>query len=125
MHYPQPKNEWKEVPHEIEKSKGNFYFYIDAIDGKHISYASLSNIMIIFFYYKKTQWNICNSLQYNLLVCTSDIGENGRKSDGNSFANSDIGDALEKQMLDISEHEEIGETRVKFPYVFVETKYFT
>ena len=81
--------------------------------------------MIILFYYKKTERNICNNLHYNLSVCTSDIDENGRKSNGNSYANSDIGDALEKQMLDISEHKEIGETRVKFPYVFVERKYFT
>ena len=107
------------------ENKGNFYFHLDAIEGKDISYASLSNIMIILFYYKKTERNICNNLHYNLSVCTSDIGENGRKSNGNSYANSDIGDALEKQMLDISEHEEIGGTRVKFPYVFVETKYFT
>ncbi|XP_047140903.1 uncharacterized protein LOC124815975 [Hydra vulgaris] len=73
-----------------------------------------------FYNYKKTHsivlLAVCNAkYQFSLL----DIGNSGRQSDGSVYANSQLGYAIENDLLDIPQACKVNGTETILPYVFV------
>ena len=116
---PQTEEEWKNIAHSFEQ-KWNFHHCIGAIDGKHVNMQSPPRSGSLFFNYKKffsiVLMAICNANYEFILV---DIGDTGRNSDGGVFSNCIIGDAIQRNILNIPGPEEMNTTNIKFPYVFV------
>ena len=117
IRYPQNEAEWKAV---AAGRKWNFPHCIGAMDGKHIVMQAPARSGSYFFNYKKSHsivlLAVCNANYEFILI---DIGDTGRNSDGGVFANSDIGVAMEENLLNIPGPEEIQNSGVHFPYVLV------
>ncbi|XP_065640572.1 uncharacterized protein LOC136073131 [Hydra vulgaris] len=74
----------------------------------------------LFYNYKKTHsivlLAVCNAKYQFLLL---DIGNSGRQSDGSVYANSQLGYAIENDLLHIPQACKVNGTETILPYVFV------
>ena len=121
---PTTEDEWRQIAHDFE-SKWNFDHCVGAIDGKHVAMQAPHRSGSMFFNYKKTHsivlMAVCDA---NYLFTMVDIGDTGRNSDGGVFSNSALGQCILENRLHLPPDEEIEQTSIKFPYVFVRDEAF-
>lgn len=97
------RDDWKNIEHGFH-TKWNFPGCIGAIDGKHITMRAPDDNSN-FFNYKGTNSIVLLALVDDEYCFTYvDIGCNGRASDGGVFAQSSLGQALQRNELDVPEH---------------------
>ena len=116
---PSTASDWKKIARDFEL-RWNFPNIIGAIDGKHVQMFAPARQASSFVNYKKTHsivlLGVCDAKYKFILV---DIGDSGRQSDGNVYANSNLGYAIENKLLNVPlDAKIIGSARV-LPYVFV------
>lgn len=116
---PQSEEEWLVIANQFE-AKWNFGNCLGAIDGKHVVMQAPARSGSYYFNYKKTHsivlMAVVNSNYEFILI---DIGDSGRQSDGGVFANSNLGYAMDQNLLNIPEPRPLKGTTKKFPFVFV------
>ena len=118
---PRTSKEWKDIASEFE-NKWDFPHCVGAIDGKHVMMQAPPRSGSDYFNYKKffsiVLLGISNAKYEFILV---DIGDAGRQSDGGVYANSQLGYAIDNNLLNIPAPEPInGYDHEKiFPYVYV------
>ena len=116
---PESEVEWKNIAKDFNR-KWNFPHCLGAIDGKHIVMQAPARSGSSFFNYKKTHsivlLAVCDA-QYRFTLV--DIGDSGRNSDGGVFSSSNLGYAIEHDLLHLPRNEKIPGLENKFPYVFV------
>ena len=116
-----PKNpsEWKKIAQDFE-SRWNFPNCVGAIDGKHVAIQCPPRGGSMFFNYKKFHsivlMAVCNAKYEFTMV---DIGDYGRLSDGSVFSSSNIGIAMENNLINLPAARKLPGTDKLFPYVFV------
>ena len=118
---PDSEEEWLAIAAEFN-DKWNFPHCFGAIDGKHVLIQAPARSGSNFFNYKKcfsiVLLAVCNAnYEFTLL----DIGEAGRQSDGGVYSSSNLGQAIDQNILKFSKPATINNysTTKKFPYVFV------
>ena len=110
---------WKQISSEFDQ-KWNFPHALGAIDGKHIVMQCPARDGSDYFNYKKTHGIALLALynaNYEFLVV--DIGDAGRQSDGSVYSNSDLGYAIDENLLNFPAEDTINESEEKFPYVIL------
>ena len=119
MKPPNSENDWKQVAKEFE-TKWNYPNALGAIDGKHVVMQAPARSGFAFFNYKKQHsivlMAVCSALYKFLLV---DIGDSGRQSDGSMYNNSNLGYAIEINLLNIPEGSRLPNSNRVLPYVFI------
>ena len=100
--------------------KWNFPNTLGAIDGKHVVIQAPARSGSAFFNYKKQHsivlMAVCSALYRFLLV---DIGDSGRQSDGSVYQNSNLGYAIENNLLNIPQASKLPNSKSVMPYLFV------
>ena len=123
---PDSEKEWFAIAAEFN-DKWNFPHCLGAIDGKHVLIQAPARSGSNFFNYKKcfsiVLLAVCNANYEFTLV---DIGEAGRQSDGGVYSSSNLGQAIDQNILKFPEPATINNysTTKKFPYVFVADEAF-
>lgn len=116
---PNSEDEWKQIAKDFE-IKWNFPNALGAIDGKHVVIQAPARSGSSFFNYKKQHsivlMAVCSALYRFLLV---DIGDHGRQSDGSVYHNSNLGYAIENNLLSIPQASKLSNSECVMPYVFV------
>lgn len=119
LNVPQTPNGWIELARGFEV-RWNFPNCVGAIDGKHVTIQCPPRGGSMFFNYKKFHsvvlMAVVNSKYEFIMV---DIGDYGRLSDGSVFASSNLGIAMENNMLNLPPERTLPGTNKHFPYVFV------
>ena len=119
LKYPTRGDDWKLVAKEFFE-RWNFPNAIGAIDGKHVVMQAPHKSGSSFFNYKKTHsivlMAICNAKYEFTMV---DIGDSGRQSDGSVYNNSQLGYAIEQNLIDIPDPHVLPNSERKLPFVFV------
>ncbi|XP_004205962.2 uncharacterized protein LOC101240376 [Hydra vulgaris] len=116
---PSSEKELKKIATNFE-NRWNFPHCLGANNGKHVVMQAPGCSGSSFYNYKKTHsivlLAVCNvKYQFSL----SDIENSGRQSDGSVYANSQLGYAIENDLLDIPQACKVNGTETIFPYVFV------
>lgn len=119
MQIPASENEWKVVARQFER-RWNFPHCIGAIDGKHITIRKPPGSGSYYFNYK-------NSFSVVLMAVVNanyefkmvDVGTNGRVSDGGVFSNTEFYRRLVNNKLHIPQPDNLPDSEMKQPYVFV------
>ncbi|XP_065657974.1 uncharacterized protein LOC136082495 [Hydra vulgaris] len=117
---PNSETEWEKIAHEFE-TRWQFPHCIGAIDGKHVQMFAPDRSGSSYFNYKKIHsivlMAVCNAKYRFILV---DIGDSGRQSDGSVYHNSQLGFAIENNILKIPKDSKMSNNSQKvLPYVFV------
>lgn len=116
---PCDEKEWMEIAAQFEE-KWNFPNCLGAIDGKHVVMQAPARSGSYFFNYKKMHsivlMAVVNSNYQFVLV---DIGDSGRQSDGGVFSASNLGHAMEEELLNIPKPRRLKGTTKCFPFVFI------
>ena len=117
---PANNNEWMEIENEF-REKWNFPHCLGAIDGKHIVIQAPPRSGSDYFNYKKTHsivlLAVCNARYEFTLV---DIGQAGRQSDGGVYKNSNLGYAIDQNLLNVpAPSNDMSSDGKYYPYVFV------
>ena len=119
LQVPQSENEWKLVAREFEK-RWNFPHCIGAIDGKHVEIRKPPGTGSYYFNYKHSfSIVLMGILNANYEFLMVDVGVNGRVSDGGVFSNTLFCTKLKLKQLSIPEPDNVPESDMKMPYVFV------
>ena len=117
---PNSEDEWKQTAKDFEM-KWNFPNALGAIDGKHVVIQAPARSGSAFFNYKKQHsivlMAVCSALYRFLLV---DIGDYGRQSDGSVYNNSNLGYAIENNLLNIPQSSRLPNSECVVPYVLSE-----
>ena len=91
---------------------------IGAFDGKHVQMFAPAGQASSFFNYKKTHsivlLEVCDANYKFILV---DIGDSGRQSDSSVYANSNLGFAIERKLLNVPPDAKITGSAKVLPYV--------
>ncbi|KAK5647943.1 hypothetical protein RI129_002835 [Pyrocoelia pectoralis] len=93
---------------------------LGAIDGKHVVIDAPANSGSLYFNYKKTFSVVLLALvdaHYRFIAV--DIGSYGKNSDGGIFANSNLGQSLDSEKLNIPEDRALPGTNILAPYVIL------
>lgn len=117
--FPKSHNEWKEVAELFEK-RWNFPHCLGAIDGKHIEIIPPAESGSEFFNYKGRHSMVLLGIvnaKYEFLL--ADFGTNGRISDGGVLQNTKFYEMLNNGELHIPNEENVEESDIILPYVFV------
>lgn len=104
----------------------NFPGCIRALEGKHVTIQAPSNTRRIFFNYKKTFSKVLLAVvdaHFNVIAVNVEVY--GKGSDGGVFANSNLGKALYRGLLNIPANSTISNTDTQVPYVIVADKAFS
>lgn len=116
---PSTAHAWKKIAKDFE-DRWNFPNMVGAIDGKHVQMFAPAGQASSFFNYKKTHsivlLGVCDANYKFILV---DIGDSGRQSDGSVYANSNLGFAIERKLLNVPPDAKITGSAKVLPYVFV------
>lgn len=117
---PQDEEQWKTISRDFN-NHWNFPHALGAIDGKHIVVQAPPRAGSEFFNYKKTHsivlMGVCNAHYQFILV---DIGDTGRQSDGSVYNNSNLGYAIDNNLLNLPKTEKISnDCERESPYVFL------
>lgn len=119
------KKDWIEVA-EIYKKKANFPHCLGAIDGKHIRIRKPINTGSEYFNYKNYFSIVLMAVvdaNYKFLIV--DIGAYGKGSDSLVFQDSNFGQRLQRDELDLPQASIInGYNGPVFPYVFLADEAF-
>lgn len=113
------EDDWRQIASEFWNN-WNFPNCLGALDGKHVVIQAPANSGSQFFNYKKTFSIVLLALvdaQYNFIVV--DIGSYGKNSDGGIFAHSNLGKALQQNLLNIPNPVELPGTKQKANFVIV------
>ena len=117
MHPPSSEKAWKNVSAGFEQ-RWNFSNALGAIDRKDVIIQGPPNSSSLYFNYKKTfsivLMAVCDA-KYKFTL--ADIGETGRQSDGNVYANSHLGYAIENGLLNIPQPPKLSMFERILPYV--------
>lgn len=98
----------------------NFPNCVGALDGKHITIQAPSNSGSLYFNYKKNFSIVLLALvdaNCNFLVV--DVGAYGKSSDGGIFANSNLGQKLEKGAMNLPKDAPLPNSNITAPFVIV------
>jgi len=122
---PKPtKEDWQKISREY-KELWNFPNCIGSLDGKHINIQCPINSGSAYFNYKGVNSIVLLALvDAHYRFITIDVGSYGRNSDGNVFAKSALGKALENDTLDVPPDTPIAENGDPMPYVIVADEAF-
>jgi len=125
IYMPKPtKDEWKNISREY-KEIWNFPNCIGSLDGKHINIQCPINAGSAYFNYKGVNSIVLLALvDAHYRFITIDVGSYGRNSDGNVFAKSALGKALENDTLDVPPDTPIEDNGDPMPYVIVADEAF-
>ena len=94
---------------KVFKEKWNFPHCVAAIDGKRVRIKAPSHRGSEFFNYKKYHSVVLLAfVDANKRFLTVDVGQYGRVSDGNVFANSNIAMRLARQNIGLPRDENFG-----------------
>ena len=123
---PNTEESWKEIAKGFEK-QWNFPHCVGAIDGKHVNIQAPVNSGSTYFNYKKFfsifLMAVCN---FNYEFTLIDVGDIGRQSDSGVYNKSQLGYAIEQNLINRPKPEPInGYSQTKFPYTFVADKGFS
>lgn len=125
IYMPKPtKEHWQKISREY-KEMWNFPNCIGSLDGKHINIQCPLKGGSAYFNYKGVNSIVLLALvdaQYRFI--TVDVGSYGRNSDGNVFAKSALGKALENKTLQVPEDTPLQENGDPMPYVIVADEAF-
>ena len=98
----EPNEEIWRASEKVYKEKWNFPHCVAAIDGKHVRIKAPPHRGSDFFNYKKYHSVVLLALvDANKRFLVVDVGQYGRVSDGNVFANSNIAMRLARQNIDL------------------------
>ena len=101
---------------EVFKEKWNFSHCVAAIDGKHVRIKAPPHRGSEFFNYKKYHFIVVLALvDADRRFLTVDVGQYGRVSDGNVFANSHVAIRLARQNIGLPPDENLG--GIPLPYI--------
>lgn len=118
------KDDFTRISREFYE-KWNFPMCLGAIDGKHITIQAPKKSGTEFFNYKKTFSVVlmaaCDAKYRFTMV---DIGAHGSLSDGAVFRNSNFGAALERGKFDLPSPQNLPDTNIAVPHVFVADEAF-
>ena len=116
---PSSVEEWVAVAKEFY-DLWNFPLCLGALDGKHIAIRKPTGSGSKFYNYK----HFCSVIL--LAVCDAnykflfiDIGSQGQCSDGGVFRESDLKEAIERNLLNIPDNDNLPGTNTKFPYCLI------
>ncbi|XP_001946487.2 protein ALP1-like [Acyrthosiphon pisum] len=125
IYMPKPtKDDWQNISREY-KEIWNFPNCIGSLDGKHINIQCPINGGSAYFNYKGVNSIVLLALvDAHYRFITIDVGSYGRNSDGNVFAKSALGKALENDTLDVPPDTPIEENGDPMPYVIVADEAF-
>ena len=113
---PEPNEEIWRASEKVFKEKWNFPHCVAAIDGKHVRIKAPPHRGSEFFNYKKYHSVVLLALvDANKRFLIVDVGQYGRVSDGNVFANSNIATCLARQNIGLPPDENFG--GVPLPYI--------
>lgn len=120
LNVPQDKEQWEKISLDFN-SYWNFPHAVGAIDGKHIVIQAPACAGSGFYNYKKTHsivlMAVCNAHYQFILV---DIGDTGRQSDGSVYNNSNLGYAIDNNLLNLPMAKKITNNSARdLPYVFL------
>lgn len=125
IYMPKPtKEDWQKISREY-KEVWNFPNCIGSLDGKHINIQCPLKGGSAYFNYKGVNSIVLLALvdaQYRFI--TVDVGSYSRNSDGNVFAKSALGKALENKTLQVPEDTPLQENGDPMPYVIVADEAF-
>ncbi|XP_036334532.1 protein ALP1-like [Rhagoletis pomonella] len=113
------KHEWKRIATDFN-TMWNFPNCVGAVDGKHIAISCPSNSGSLYYNYKgHYSIVLLASCDANYTFTTVDIGAYGSQSDGGVLWNSDVGQRLLNDKLDLPEDDYLPGTNIKFPHFMV------
>ena len=116
---PSSEAEWLKVTEEFNL-KWNFVHCIGALDGKHVAIKAPPNTGSLYYNYKNFFSLVLMALvDANYKFIYVDIGNYGRISDGGTFNNSSLGQALANDSLSIPRPDKVNGFEVEVPYVVV------
>ncbi|XP_014282671.1 uncharacterized protein [Halyomorpha halys] len=122
---PRPtENVWKSIANDFYEM-WNFPNCLGALDGKLITIQSLSNSVSSISNKKKTYSVALFGLvdaHHNFIAV--DVGAYGQKSDGGTFASSNLFKAIEQNTLSIPRNAPLPNTSTEVPFVFVADEAF-
>ena len=115
---PEPNEEIWRASEKVFKEEWNFPHCVAAIDGKHVRIKAPPLRGSEVFNYKKYHSVVLLALvDANKRFFTVDVGQYGRVSDGNVFANSNIAMRLARQNIGLPPDENLG--GVPLPYMVI------
>ena len=115
---PEPNEEIWRASEKIFKEKWSIPHCVAAINGKHVHIKAPPHRGSEFFNYKKYNSVVLLVLvDANKRFITVDVGQYGRVSDGNVFANSNIAMHLAKQNTGLPPDENLG--GAPLPYIII------
>ena len=126
MNMPQDAEDWKIIAANFYE-KWLFPHCIGALDGKHVVMKSPWNSGSMYYNYKGTFSTVLLALvDSNYKFIAIDIGAYGRNSDGGIFANSNLGQAMANNTLNLPEDASLPEAEQlgALPYVVVADEAF-
>ena len=116
---PSKEEEWNSIAKEFTE-KWNFNNCIGAMDGKHVLINPPANSGSYYFNYKHSFSTVLLAIvdaDYKFIY--TDVGCNGRVSDGGVFKNCNLYRALEEKQLNIPNPTVLPGTQNQFPFVIV------
>lgn len=125
IYMPKPNEEdWLRISREY-KEIWNFPNCIGSLDGKHINIQCPIKGGSAYYNYKGANFIVLMALvDAHYRFITVDVGSYGRNSDGNIFAKSALGKALESKILDIPQDTPLKTNEDPIPYVIVADEAF-
>ena len=119
LQLPSAPEEWENIASTFE-SKWNFGNCIGALDGKHIAIVKPAHSGSMFYNYKGFFSIVLMALvNANYEFIMTDVGANGRVSDGGVLYYTKFGQKLRHSELNIPPPSAIANASNRFPYVFV------
>lgn len=118
------REDWLRISREY-KEIWNFPLCCGSLDSKHINIQCPIKGGSAYFYYKGVNSIVLLALvDAHYRFITIGVGSYGRNSDGNVFAKSALGKALENETLDIPQDTPLQENGDPMPYVIVADEAF-
>jgi len=112
---PEPNEEIWRASENVFKEKWNFSHCVAAIDGRYVRIKAPPHRVSEFFNYKKYHSVVLLDLvDANKRFLTVDVGQYGRVSDGNVFANSNIAKRSARQNTDLPPDENLGGVPLRY-----------
>ena len=116
---PETTTQWRELANDFE-CKWNFPNCVGAIDGKHVAIQCPPKGGSLYFNYKKFHSLVLMAVvNANYQFSMVDVGDYGRLSDGSVFASSNLGYAINNNLLDLPPARLLPGINARQPYIFV------